>query len=1260
MSWYQSFLNGKLNIFNINIKNIKDKSSVSLNVFNNHNINRQKLNIGHEWFESLLKISYDDEIKSKYIPELNTISNIEETHFQDIIDYRGYLFHIFNQIKICNDYISRFKKSQSEFEILIKDEQLKILENNTELKSIILLKSELPEVCIKLSELEDLLNNISKLLNTDVKTINVPLLNRHVNHHAFAWQDFVNKEPSNLNVFMYLFKHYKQVFLEIDYLNLMLERHNSKEIKIIIGDAGVGKTHFCANLIQKIKKNNEYVIFFKPKQFNGDNVELNERLLSLLQIPKGFIIQEVFTLINNYVKSQNKRCFILIDALNETTKDSIGFSNIWRHNLQEFINLIKQYSHLQFICTLRRSYIDNIWNVKPAYLIEIKGFKIGELKHACLKYFKYYNIKPINIDNADLALFENPLLLSLYCNFIKSYDKSEMVVELNMQTYLNVFENYIARLISEVRKKLELEKEKPIIKGFEENCRSFYNKNEAILSLDEFVDSFDPNDFITHDKSVARAVLEGYLIFIKDYIAPNLEIIKHTQQEVGGYLLAKYLVNIFPDLDLLIKDVDFQNKILIEDAATNHQLKLDILKFIIALKPEVITKISGKDSLKLSWWYLYNGYSGNESEISDFLITNEGNLSIFGDIFDLSCNYWFDTKNHFNFQFLSRLLDNMDRWTYDITWTFYIYKKQDFFFELIEKGSSNLQCNDSNYLKLVAKFIAYLLSTTVRDLRDMATLFLVEYGKIYPTDLLKLTIEFVNHVDIYIYERLVCCCYGLCLIKQNDSEFIEEYLYEYTATLYKLQFDSNSSDRVLNYIVIDSIKHLTDLGVNKNIFHLGDLEKNELKNYCFKSFPWNKPTKQQKDQIRKSGEMNRPPPLGMDFGIYTIPRLVDGYKEDFKSMTNIYAKIFEDGYVIFKNEDFQDELFKNFYFGYKISSHKGKIDRLGKKYSWNAFFSYAGQLLQTGKLDVFENVNEVKYYRRLSDVNIDISFPNIEYEIKEEIFKENLLSDRSENIEWYKKIFIDETTKYIEYPFDNDEYLLLNGFVDQRLDDEYKVRSLLIFETVFIDKNEIFEKINEISKDTLDWDCSINVHNDHIRSTYFGEIYWGDSVFQNSKNYVQIPTGKTIDYEKNLSIQDIMVSNKEYKFEDIGKVVVESDKEYLSFEAEATLADFSWETDSGVLEGLHEKYPSIRMAKKLNLISEPSTGNILDKNLQSCYKCVDYKDGYNSQSFNYMKKQLLKDYMVDNNFALLYQIKQHSYDKNFEHTRKLKFFIFDF
>jgi hypothetical protein len=1264
-----SFLKSILQFFKrkkktgINVEHIHN-SSVSVAVYNGPTtVSRIPFNITADWFDELLSISYDKEIEHKYIPELHESNNFEKEHLNDILNFKGVIGDIIGQLNVCEDYSRRFKESYRDFYQVIESENISITHSEHPfLSRINLLKSAIEKLDAGLADLKAVLSTANEYevlsARNQLNNIANPVENT-INFKRENWSEFLDKEPGFFHAIRYVFQHHNQVYYELNSLNRLLDRFKAHAShKIIAGNAGTGKTHISAHLITKIKEQGDYVLFFKPKQFNGDNINLNNRLMELLQVPPGYTLNEILGTINDFASRQNKRCFIIIDALNETTKSSIGFSNIWKNDLQDFINLVSLFSHLYVVCTLRTSYIDQIWSNIPSNIAALRGFERTEnLKALCRRYFEYYKIRVTNFHSADLNVFGVPLLLDLYCKLINEQRTVEKEIELGMQTYLQIFEKYVDNISKEVKVKLNLQKEKLITTGFAQSSESFFQRNEAILSVDEFSDAFDADDSVTMDNSIAQAVLEGYLIFIKDIINGNEEIVKHTQQEVGGYLLARYLSEKFPSVEDLLNDTEFKEKVLNPDTVKQHQLRLDILKFLIALHPGIIAQLNTPESLDLSWWYLYNGFTPKHGAgIPDYLVSLPQNSRGIETVLKISSSQWFNPENEFNFHFVARLLERLDVWSFDLSWTFFIYKEAESFYEFVEDNTNLIGKKGADYDKVVAKFIAYTTATTIRELRDLATVYLIEFGKKYPTELLALTEYSTGLADKYIYERLASCCYGICLINQHDEQFVQTILPAFARKLFQLQFAGDATHSVYNYIVIDSIKHTVDLAIIKGVFNLSGPEKDRLDKYQFtRPNEWAAPSEEQQTLIDNSSDTSWPEPIGMDFGIYTIPRLIDGeYAQRRIPIANVYKRIFELGYQSSEFDDFEDKQFRDFYFGSNAYSSKGKTDRLGKKYSWKGFFDYAGQLFLEGSLKVYEKYSGKRYYQRLSDVSIDTCMPNQNYKIATRLYEQELIVNRNVNAEWYTDVKIDTIVPLFEYSFGADPYIMLHGMIEQRINEEYKTRSYLLAETFFIQKNKNFEKAKAIQGITFSsWDGDNHFSPDHLNRTYFGELYWSDNIGENAYDNVSIPTG-----ERGLSSFDI-IHGDEYDEEDIGEEIKEEEEERFYFDSESTLVEYSWESESQVLKGYSEYYPALKMGKSLGLKADPKSGKILDANLKDCFQCIEFKDHFIENNFNYMRSDLLKEYMNENNLALLYQVKQHSYDTNNYHNRSMKYFIIE-
>ena len=1248
----------------ISFKDINN-SKLKIDIYNDPVIKaRANFDVSEAWLDKILNLHYDDEIKSKYIPELHQISEFERDSLNDLLEYNEWNSIHSNQIRVCEDYLSRFEKSYIEFYEVLSNENIKITQPESNyVTAPNELFNQLESIRTLLSDLNDVFAKTDFNLVEDLTGFSpLPTTNEKISSRiSSTWNRFLDKKPQEEYVVRYLLQHYQQVYYNLADMQGMIKNIIEQgNCKIIAGNAGTGKTHISAHIIKELKANDQYVLFFKPKLFNGDNLNFEEKMLELLEAPRDHTFTEVLESLDAFSFNAKKRCVLIFDALNETTKSNIGFSNIWKTSLQSFINKIKHYPNLYVICTLRTSYIDHIWETKPSRILELKGLGTdSDIKAACQNYFSYYKIKPTNFDQADLSYFNIPLLLDLYCKLTNENRVDEVSVSLDINSYLSIFEDYISRLTYEVKRKLTLQKDTLIKSGFEKSSEAFLENNEAIISLNAFSDAFNDSDHTTIDHSIAQAVLEGYLIFIKDFTGGANEIIKHTQQEVGGYLIAAELMRQYPILQDLINSAAFQEKLVGSDAANHHQLRLDILKFLIAMQPDLIKALTDKDGINLSWWYLFNGSQQNIDEsIPNYLLNLDDKL-IVKDILDISSRQWVNPNHQFNFDFISKVLLKQNLWDFSLEWDYLIYKDADYFWTFVKENQSFLKDFTEDHLKYhlnAAKFISYISSTTITDLRDEATIYLIEFGKILPLSLLKLTIEASKLKDTYIYERLAGCCYGVALNLQNNPHFVSEQLPQMAEELFSLQFAKDASAPVFNYIVIDSIKHLLDLAILKERITFSEVDLERIAKYEFTApATWTAPNDEQVEAVMKSRETDWPAPIGMDFGIYTIPRLLK--EEDIsqrEAISHVYKRIYELGY---RNLDLiadEDEMFNNFYWGHNRLRRGWSIERLGKKYSWMAFYDYAGYLLLNKHLNVSETGTETTYYNRLSDVSIDFSLPLIDYKIDKRLFNENLLQNQTTDPNWAKAVKLNSLYEFFQQSINGNNSTMLYGKVDQGVDDRFKVRSFILVESFFIKNDEDLPALLEATDIVYDeWKHDIHISRDAIRHTYFGELYWADTMPSTSPDTITIPTGKMVKFLR--TITPMMAIQEGYGYEQIGQKIEEEGMGRIQFDSEPSLSEYLWESDSGILKGFSEYFPSVKMGKYLELKSDPKTCQILDSQLNPAFYCVHYKDDSHFNSdFNYMRNDLLKKYMADHDLSLVYQIKQHSYDDNSQ-NRMMKY-----
>tara|TARA_R110000764_G_scaffold220861_1_gene309167 strand:+ start:46 stop:1593 length:1548 start_codon:yes stop_codon:yes gene_type:complete len=507
-------------------------------------------------------------------------------------------------------------------------------------------------------------------------------------------------------------------------------------------------------------------------------------------------------------------------------------------------------------------------------------------------------------------------------------------------------------------------------------------------------------------------------------------------------------------------------------------------------------------------------------------------------------------------------------------------------------------------------------------------------------------------------ERLALVCYGVCLRLQNNNSFVQNQLNEIACTIYKLQFSANPSNPTYNYIVIDSYKHIIDLAILKGVFELNADQLNRLNKYLFHKYDWFEITEADRDAVPIANNWSlstNPDPLAGDFVHYTIPRLDNRDHETRLDHTaNIYKEIIRLGYIgDDKNLNDREQLF---YTGNSPIGRNMEVDRLGKKYSWIAYFNYAGNLLNQNKLGVWteENSSYEKHYNRLSDTEIEPSYvenkPFTGRVIQTDFFKNRALDDGGwVNVGNYN---------VLNDHYEREEYSLLYAFIDQKLDEKFKTRSWLQANSYFVNKDQVLKHIAEIENREFEWNHELH-SSDTLSKAYFGELYWADTVPTMKKDSKHIPLLGTTEITRKINHFEVRESG-EFNFEDVGKEITETVHNTCYFEYEPTLINFLWESDSKQIPSLGCNIPAPNIGKHLKLTVDSVNTKILDSNLELCFKEFFTEYELNSEKFHYLRSDLLEKYLIETNQVLMYQLKQHTYDQateaqNNEHFRGMQF-----
>ena len=1222
-------------------------------------INRTNFEIKEIWFNNLFAKHYTKDIQAKFNSDLfvdqdfgQAANLLSEIKFESrkINQYK-------NELRILFDWLVQFKTEYKELKNFLINEKIEINIASKQYEQLELLMQKIDSIKLQI-EGQNII--IAKGITAD--EISLPKIHfdyeygygfdfRRIEEYKDHEQNliFLNEKPSEDYPVSVVFRRQSQILRQISTLN-SLDSDFFNRVKVIHGNAGMGKSNISAFVVNSLKEENHPAILIKAKDFRGSPDEFNRIFMEQLLVPTGYSIEEILEKINKYGKSLNKRVVLIFDGLNETTFANEGFSKIWENSFDNFIGLLGNFKFIYLVATLRTSYISRIWNDNqiPYSNFELNGFDSNNLQLVVRRYFDNYKITYNQFKIEDIFYFKTPLLIDLYCQMLNPKKEVEIEAIFGLHGFKDVFEKYIFNLAQKAKQKLSLLTIDQVNDGISRCSTAMINNVEANIPIVDFYSLMEGQHVINVNDTIGQEILSEYLIYL-DENHNGRDVVIHTQQEVGGYLLANKLISEYGSVDNVINTDFFKTKI-IGTVDPLHQLKDDILKFLL-IEASENSLIYGIENATIKRFTLITlqteKLNAKTLELSKKITGTLNSKEEINEILNGLNSNFFDLTSPLNFNFIKDQLLLLDNNLFEFTWTKFIYDNHYEIISLINKiYEEDLLLQNVEKRDLLIEFLILSFETTIRELRDQIYVLLLNFYSQNPRLIFEKVIQYSLLNKPYVYERLISICYGVTLLHQNNAEFVNTILKSYVSKIYELQFGKNPKNPVYNYIVIDSIKHLVDFAVFKEIYKIDKEEKDDFDNYRFELNGWFNINDEDRKIVTNIfvhwSLSDDPDPLRGDFVHYTIPRLEERDSENrLDNVANIYKRIIQLGYI----QEIENLSKKEIEFrrGKSIYGVENKIDRLGKKYSWISFFDYAGYLLNNGKLKVWsdDDSDDKRYYTRLSDVDIEISNPKQKV-YNEKLFDIDLFAHATENQNWVYTELYDSVTSLYE----KDDFSLLSGFINQRPDESYESRSFLMIESFFIKKESINGDINDIINRNFSWRDDVVSSNGSLSNIYFGELYWADNIPINKMDWQNLPLIDEEEVDYIVRPLDFFQNSDLYNEDDIGKKIKKKRSKQICFEYEPTVMGYLWESDSKVLSTVSSTIPTTNIGKQLSLKADVSNLQILDINNTLAFKSFDFTENNYDQNFEYFRTDLLKQYMAKNDLLLVYQIKQHTYDRN--------------
>ncbi len=1070
-------------------------------------------------------------------------------------------------------------------------------------------------------------------------------------------------------------------FLNFEIYKCKLLSHS--ELKIF-GNAGVGKTHIACNICDNRLRNRLPALFVRGVLFTDDQ-SIGAQLHKKFDIPASYSFQDFLRALSTAADAYNTRIPLFIDGLNEAT-DNGTLSKVWQKYLKGFVYEIAENKNVVLITTCRSSYKKVIWDDEyPPYSVDVEGFETDEVtQEAIVKYSKVYNIEP-NLTLAPLTQFKHPIYLKIYFETKKRSINSEESDYIGEQALFEIFDEYLVVCNKAVCDSLNRHESASIVQTELNKIAEYLWTNRCrhipFEKLGDIVDS-KPLDELDWDSSKSQAILNEDLLVYRDW-GQFGESVYFTYDLLGGYLIAKYLVEQAADeMQGFLNSEEVRAALFSEDHQTLHPMEEDICRCLAALLPIKTGKFLHQfsDNEKIFGLSICALFEIAPRDINEKCINLVAHL--FGmpenqeSFFKLAETTVGHPEHPFNASFWSDQLLALSMAERDLSWSEYIRLYRESFEKRLNRFEETCQSDQElsdigkERLHLLAEHIMWILTSTVRPVRDQATRALYWYGRRFPQKFFEdLVMKSFKIDDPYVSERMLAATYGIAMARQHDftdPSFVTEMLPLYARQLYENMFRPNAPHSTTHILARDYTKRTIDIAL---IHHPDLLTKNERERITPPFTDggiqeWGESENKNKNEYQDGNA-----PLQIDFLNYTLGRLVkgrgnyDSKHPEYKCVVaNIFWRIYDLGYSLESFGEIDKWLAQgNMRFG--RSADGRKTDRYGKKYSWIAFYELAGFRQDKGFLPDYDA------RLRISDADIDPSFPDRQRE--RNLVTEDFLGNPEISIkDWIFKTPSPDLTNYLKRDqFCNEEgpWILLQGSLSQ----EKKKDSRDMFASIqgLVVKPEEADEIVEtlMSLETTDRSNMPFCPEDYY--TYAGEVPWCNTYPENIWEEFQIEIKKVLVSVQRVkflrngepipgeeadefwdSIADLLENEDEKTLEarlsernleiTIETVEVEEPR-YKTFEVLVPVRENNWEDHrSATNSNRSVAIPSRQIAETLGLCGQPQSFDLFEKeNGKRASMTFRYGEGWDErQHFTYLRQDLLERYLSEIGAELIWVI----------------------
>lgn len=1029
----------------------------------------------------------------------------------------------------------------------------------------------------------------------------------------------------------------------------------SHQFIIVVADAGSGKTQLAAE-ISASNNTRPAGIFILGRQLRkGMSLDNLATRLKFYE-EKVQTFDALISAVNAAGERVGCRLPIVIDGLNEAED-----LRDWKDLLESQTSVLSKYPYVVLICTTRdrenkryeaASYQEE--NAKydflpsDAYIINLPGFDENLTREAVAAYFYEYKIRA-DLNLVPFNLFSHPLTLKIFCDVTNRSAKDYVTVSSFPSSIYSLLSGKIDYVASSIASMANLQRR--------------YTKDEVLRTLFYFGEVLYESDSraiceaelkskiqfpaISWDSDIVNLLAQEGVILRDQDESFNYELTS-TYDRLGGFIVADYLLRKKSSLELQdwLAEKELIDK-LFGYPSKKHPLAEDILHALVAVLPQ---RYHGAHLYK----HLPEKYQNpvldltpliDKEYLNDEIIDKykvfllDGNLRK-SHIYTL-LNYRRIVKYPLNIKFLSEILSEVSITDRDLLWS-----------EIVRENSKAIIAGLRNRLKTINKeeissseneiiYISWFLTSSVIQLRDLATELLVHLGRINPRVLFDLTLERLCLNDPYVYERLLAASYAVASVIVDDSK-CKSLLETYSKKLYDQLFNKKAKNPTTHLLAREYASCTIKVILHKYPELASDIDA-ELIQHPYPDQPrtdWQRISKDKFVSLYGS-------PLMMDFENYSIGNLIKG-RQNYDYSNQAYIKAKEKILWRIEKIGWNDDRFKSV--DQLISTdrinHERSIrpsaERYGKKYSWIAYYELAGKMSDEDRLDYYGDTRFA--------TDIDPFFPKNNV-CSKKIVNQFVLDSSISTKEWIAQDDLPGLSHLVEIFEDGEDWTLLHGFLSE--DDKSLNRNFYCsIETCFTSEPGANKVVSYFDQNKMVVWPTVS---ENYRF-YIGEYYHNSALRKQDERYVCIEVGTKVETFLRPSIDFsnsyVSVSNSSESLQ--REVPIMEEVSVL-----ATVVKYAWEGMSQPFQGTQKYLLAPWIVEMLDLKFDPIEGAYTDESGNSCVLIKSCRGATHSNyaNFLYLRKDLLSK-LKNGNKVLLRDIKverrysevdsidvEHSYSK---------------